>query len=502
MNVPSLSRRRKIEKDDNERKQFLKNEFKATCVAKWEQNSLNKIEQLDIFNRASKFAEDDARRVAKKQEQIKDLYEREAEMWKNELEAQNFVSIEEKMEIIREKAERLVEKRQKEKSEFVKGIHTVSIKHRVVCWNYNQAHTLFFSPLLIEKVCFDRQWRMGCDEARALDALSVTEKMIQDRKMLAVSKEKLLDEDISEDKSTFMKELEQKEKRNTFERQAKNEETKIALDEQVRCNDSRNAAAVALRKKEETENLARWEDEKEQAVTKKNQKVQNERLRGAEVIMENKRRMDEREKAKVVQRREEQALLDYAIKREKLQIQKEDEKSQENKGAAQEYMNFLEEQMVKENEDTRAIDRIRDEKSAGIWSAREAEKKAKDDARSKLMADVEYSRKEQILEKKRMREEERRENDKQLQLSILEREEHRLKEKQKEDLKMKATFENMLANKRTCEKRAEQKARDKQQNFLEQEHLEWKEKEHNKRLDKLRSGEGVVQTHFPRMVKS
>ena len=132
MNVPSLSRRRKIEKDDSERKQFLKNEFKATCVAKWEQNSLNKIEQLDIFNRASKFAEDDARRIGKKQEEIKALYEREAEMWKNALEEQKFVSIEEKMEIIREKAERLVEKRQKEKSEFVKGMHFISITSWVI----------------------------------------------------------------------------------------------------------------------------------------------------------------------------------------------------------------------------------------------------------------------------------------------------------------------------------------------------------------------------------
>jgi hypothetical protein len=87
----------------------------------------------------------------------------------------------------------------------------------------------------------------------------------------------------------------------------------------------------------------------------------------------------------------------------------EEAKKLANRQAALKYKKFLEEQMIKEAEDTAFVDEVRRKEEEKVWKARDDALKARDDARKYLLQMVDEGRKEQIqyrhIQNKREKEE-------------------------------------------------------------------------------------------------
>jgi hypothetical protein len=103
-----------------------------------------------------------------------------------------------------------------------------------------------------------------------------------------------------------------------------------------------------------------------------------------------------REEESGVEKIQNAILLDYALRKEQEQIAVEEAKKLANRQAALKYKKFLEEQMIKEAEDTAFVDEVRRKEEEKVWKARDDALRARDDARKYLLQMVDEGRKEQI----------------------------------------------------------------------------------------------------------
>jgi len=463
----SSTRKRAQERIVRERELFLKDEFNATLVATWEQRSSNRIVKQDLLNRAKHISEKDAEDIKGRQSKIRDLYQNETLQWKKELKESQYVSIEDRIKAIREKATHLQGKRDKEKRDFVNA-------------------------------CYDRQWRDGCDEIRTLNAKSRADKLMDDRNHFLEMKKNGCETDKNEERSQIILDAEKKDKKEreeALERERKNLEMKLALDEQVRISQHRSEALVNERKREEAMQLESWTLEGRNVRGKELRSVQEAHIRGEETMIANRKRLDERERDKGLKRQQENILLNYALDKERTDIESESAQKQQNKGAAQEYVKFLEEQMIEEERDMSQVERIRAAEMEKISSQRDADLQAKKDARSKLMIEVNTSRELQIDEKNKRTEEMKHKvaNEVKTDIMLWEKQQH---DKEVEKAKKKQqTVENMLFNKKTIESKLEQETVEKQKQFLLNKQMVHAEREHQDRIEREA---GNVKTHFPR----
>ena len=466
MAAASLARKRAQERTVREREIFLKDEFNATCVARWEQRTSTRIERQDLINRAKIMAENDARELQERQIKIEELYEREELQLKKELEESTYVSIEDRIKAIREKASRLQEKRAKEKEDFV-------------------------------NTCYDRQWRDGCDDVRALNAKAITEKLVFDRNHALDVKQSDFDGDKEDEKNQLIQEFErkEKEKEKEIERQRKNKETILALDEQVRINRCRKEGTLKERQKEEDKQLERWNLENEMGKEKKLKALKEAHARGEQTMKSNEERLRDRERTDSQKRKEESIMLDYALEKERKEIDSENKQRQQHKGVSEEYRTFLQQQMIKDEKDTNKVESVRDEAMNNIWQRRDADMKAKNDARNKLMLEVNASRDEQIREKNRRAEEMKRNESIEVENNIKLWEKERQCEQDKEEKQKQRKRENMLWNKKLMEDKLQQESLEKQKQFLLQKQMARTEQDYQARVEREA---GRAKTYFPR----
>lgn len=105
---------------------------------------------------------------------------------------------------------------------------------------------------------------------------------------------------------------------------------------------------------------------------------------------------DVRDEEARVEREHDAILLDYALRREREAEAAEEAKRNADRDAAKRYRRYLEEQMVKEAEDTAFVDEIRKREEEKVWKARDDALQAREDARHQLMREVDAGRQEQI----------------------------------------------------------------------------------------------------------
>ena len=466
----SLARKRAQERIVREREIFLKEEFNATCVAKWEQRTSMRIERQDLINRAKRMTEQDSQYLQLRQSKIKQLYETELSRWKKEIEERNYVSIEDRIDAIREKANRLREKREKEKKEFVND-------------------------------CYNRRWREGCDDVRALTAKAVTEKLMIDREQSLGARKSDCDDFRDDEKDQLILALEKKENEEELERQRTNREIKLALDEQVKINKSKRANNTEARQREEAEQLARWSLENKLEKENKLEILRNARKQGELTLESNIERLKDRQRNTSQKFQEEKMLLDFAVEKEKMEIRMEEEHKQRHQGAAGEYREFFKDQMAKDQmakDDTknmREIKKMRDEAMENTWTSRDEELKAKIDARNKLTAEVNASRDEQIFEKNRRAEEMRRTETIEVESNMKLWHQERQSEKDKKERKKQQTVQNMLWNKKIVDNKRQKETLEKQETFLIQKQMARAEQEYAERVQREA---GRAETYFPR----
>jgi hypothetical protein len=103
-----------------------------------------------------------------------------------------------------------------------------------------------------------------------------------------------------------------------------------------------------------------------------------------------------------VEREQDAILLDYALRKEHETEAAEEAKRNADRHAAMKYRRYLEEQMIKEAEDTAFVDEIRKREEEKVWKARDDALQARDDARQQLMREVDAGRQEQIRYKQQL----------------------------------------------------------------------------------------------------
>jgi hypothetical protein len=461
----SLAKRRAQEKLLQERQRFIKDEIHATAVAVWEHKTADRILKQDLATRVARMQQTDSEDIEKRRKKMRDLYEHERITWQQEIEKRNEIPFEQKMNDIRERAHRLKDRREKENEAFVRE-------------------------------CYDRQWREGCDEIRTLNAKAMTEKLIHDRRQAVQMKGNCSEPNVSDvNEDNFMFYLERREKEDIVQRQSANEQVKKALDEQIRSNNQRIKTMEERQRDEACEQLKLWEQSELEEKMNKEEIMRQNRDRGLQIATDNKNRLEDKEKEQIEKLKEEKIILEYAQEKEKRQIEIELMQKQQNKGESRDYVDFLREQMVKEERDTSEIERIRSSEMEKIWNKRDEELKEREFNRKRISMEIKESREKQITDRRQKEEERKTIEALEVRRNISLWEKQQEQEKEEYERKRMLIREMMMWNKRSMEEKHQERMLERQQKHMIKEKMIRDEMEYQERI---KCEAGKINTNYSR----
>jgi hypothetical protein len=445
----SLSRRRAQEKNVKDRQDFLKDESNATYVAKWEERTYVRIEHQDQRQRANQLAEVGKISLRRRQSNICELLSSEEQEWREKLEKSQNVSTTERMNHIHQKTKALKEKREKQRDDFV-------------------------------ALMYEKQWRDGCDELRSLHSKAITDNVMRDRTIVGNLKASHLEKTDGKTDNSFI--VEESGNNDNFNASKINEEMKIALDCQValikQCK-HRYEEEIRL---EEQQKLKEWQEMERLEKEKERKLRQDARVRGEQILEDSAKRIHDREKNKLNDRKHDSVLLKFALYKESKQIKKEKEQQCQGKEAAREYLSFLSDQMVRDQQDNVHIDVTRNQEMEKSFSKREKEMNDKSMKQRNILKEVNASRMQQIREKEILQKKEKADLKKQVELSQIEWDQQGQKEREEVIRKKEATIQNTLANKLAMEEKLKLKRKKKDNELLVQRQIQMDEKNHMSRV--------------------
>ena len=392
---------------------------------------------------------------------MEELYKREMAEWQQQVKEKNSMTTEERMQEIRSKALRLREAREADRKNYIES-------------------------------CYERQWRASSEEARKAESQAFLTRLLKEREKEATTPSHYQGLE-REAKRLEALELEQRKKEldqhaADAERQIKdrNATMKKALDLQVAAKSQRERDLALQRQQEEAEDIQRIENEKRMALeAEKVRRYQQEEVR-RDIIRENAAKSKEREQCRAKDREEDLRLLDYALQQEQRDLKQEAVSKEANVGMAKDFMAFLQDQMKKDQADTSRIDAIREAKMNEIWLQRDDLLAAQAEARRRMMAEVDASRRIQMKQQIAQIEEERKEVAQYVAECVEAARKQNAIEKQKE---MEATATTVsIANMNAAAAADRQKRHEEdqaQQALLERKAREYEERKHGQRLREL-----------------
>lgn len=175
-------------------------------------------------------------------------------------------------------------------------------------------------------------------------------------------------------------------------------------------------------------------------------------------------------------------LLDYALRKERAQIEAEEAKRNANKQAALQYRKYLEEQMIKEAEDTAFVDEVRRREEEKVWKARDDALKAREDARNYLMRLVDEGRQEQIRLRRLQEEQEKQEDSKFVKKFITDAQQAIQDEKDDAARRKEIAQMNNEELMRQIALRRHHEELARQETYLEDKEMKYRERMHQQRL--------------------
>jgi hypothetical protein len=374
MNAQAMIEHRK--KADNVYRQMdsmIAEEKKIIQRSHFESTTGAKIEKRIKQNEMDQYHRDNAIGLLQKRQLLADLYNNEAEEWRVEL--MNRVETQEDRKArIMERAYLLRDKRENAKKESVQR-------------------------------SLDAQWRDACDDARTLDSKAMTQFVAQERQKQIADKV-VRDAALNGDENSFLVEwkiqldaVEAKDKAKTTFRHDSDMAMYKGIEEQMKQNEFNKRAHYKKQSEEDAEEIQRikeaiaFEDNKQKA------RQDLAHARGREILAYNSQ-FKEIEEEEARQSREQDAiLLDYALRKEREQLAFEQAKKDANKNAAMQFRKYLEEQMLKGEEETKYVDAINKAEEEKVWKARDDALQAREDARSSLLKQVTDGRALQIRSK-------------------------------------------------------------------------------------------------------
>ena len=292
-----------------------------------------------------------------------------------------------------------------------------------------------------------------------------------------------------------MEELDAKERADKQKRHDNNIAQRRTLDEQCRILNAKKQDLKAKNLSDELQELQMWREEEEAEKRKQQDLLEAAFARGKETKEINLRNCGKDIKRKAKEREQDLLLLQYALEKEQASIGEERQKKEREKSQALQYRKFLEEQMIKEAEDTKDVDEYRRKESEKIWIKRDNDKKAEDEARAKLMREVHAGRQEQIRLNREREEDDRRYF---MEQKVLDKQEWDRQEKLEQEklARIKAGIQHdneCLKNQIAL--REKQRLQEEQQKFLLNKQMEHMEKLHQQRL---KEQAGFVRDYHPR----
>lgn len=195
-----------------------------------------------------------------------------------------------------------------------------------------------------------------------------------------------------------------------------------------------------------------------------------------------------------IKRQQDAILLDYALRKEREANEAEEAKRIANRDAAIQYRRYLEEQMVKEAEDTAFMDEVCKREEERVWKARDDALQAREDARNSLLQMVDQGRQEQIRLKREALEQERQEGRVFAERFIEESKEGIEKDQSAMEMRRAKSKDNQLLLAQQIALRRHKEELERQESYLQDKHMKHMERLHQQRLA---DQAGSVRITFP-----
>lgn len=420
MNTPaSLARKRAEEQLFHERKQFLKSEANATFVAEWE----NVTEKKIVKNKITKISKDlEAREhlnLVRRQNNMKELYEKEQLIWKEKIDELNEVTPEDRMQAIKARASELKNKREKEKDDFCMKM-------------------------------LEKQKIEGSEELRALnrskdDQISASSSEIKSNKFHTYAH--VTNPEHSETERQYS-DIEQVKKRNM--------DLKLALDEQIRMNREKKESEYQQKRLEEKMQLDNWNREAllEQSALLEHKK--NIKMKMSEDFTRTMQNLKSSKERAEIERRRQDAYFQQNFLCDTMAP---DPKEKEN------YIESLKYQISEKNTSSYNIEAIRDAYQEKISDEREAELRGRSEARKKVNLEVALEQKKQAYEKMILKDREKEEMAKYIQSELDRLQLLEIAQKEEAAKKKNATISNAQYNLAEIERKNLQRRLEKEKSL-------------------------------------
>ncbi len=216
--------------------------------------------------------------------------------------------------------------------------------------------------------------------------------------------------------------------------------------------------------------------------------------RGREVMRFNADNQRIKDEEAAIQKEHDAILLDYALRKEAEAIAEEEAKRNANRQASLQFRKYLEEQMIKEAEDTAFVDEIRRQEEEKVWKARDEALQAREDARAQLMAMVDVGRQEQIRHKHEQLTKEKYEDLKFVKKFMDDAQEAVQKEREAVDRRRKVNVENNVELIKQIDQKKHTEEIARQEVYLADKEMKYRERLHQQRLAEQA---GSVRMNFP-----
>lgn len=442
--------------------------LKTTHRAFWEQKTDGAIRRSQREQGIQKLRGQSQAALAERRVRLAELLKGEAAQYREELKSVG-MTIEERKKQLSERAQALYERREAERQKFVDE-------------------------------CYRRQRRAACDDVRSRDSQAVQELVEKERKVQMAMKDEL-DKMREEQEHRFVEDW----KRN-LEQADKDENSKVSgiksrayevkqvLDEQVASLNRRREACRQKKMTEDKEEL----DELARAVEAENTRALKLReeaaARGATVQKFNKERLALAAKAAEEERKHDLTLLNYALKKEKLANERDQDKLAGEKEMAQRYKSYLDGFQKQQEVDDARINAQRLAIENRIWEKKDEEQRNQTETRAYLMSQVHAGRQLQLANQRRARLDEQNERTEEIRYTQEQQENLDREEAKKAAERSAALNSNMLSIREQILKNKKNRALEKQAAYIEARLQQKAEEEHA--LSVANEG-GVVNFHHP-----
>jgi len=347
---------------------------------------------------------------------------------------------------------------------------------------------------------YDSQWRDQCDDARSLDSIAMTKYMNAERVAQMQNKLKMKQEagasenDYLAEWKRQLEVIEAKDKAKRDFRHKNNLDTAEALMKQMAYNENQKQNQFEMNLLADQQEIDECNAAIQAEEDKQRRRAEDAHRRGREVLAFNSKYKYIAEEQAQKQRDQDAILLNYALRKEREQIEEEERKKQAGAEAAKQYRKYLEEMMIKEAEDTGFVDEINKREAEKVFKARDDALQARQDARDYLMKLVDAGRKEQIRHKHEQAIKEKEEGKVFASKFIVD-----VKEGIEKDAKavlmrrQKAEDNNSLLQKQIAMRKMQEDLV-KQETYLEEKRMKHIERQHQQRLSVQG---GTVRLKFP-----